>query len=84
MHRRIDLSASVSVQDIKTTNILKHDTSFAACLFLVANGAWFVQKKLGFRIMISSVSKVIARDMDRVRNQGLGLALGLCIYHTVA
>ena len=34
--------------------------------------------------MISSVSKVIARDMDRVRNQGLGLALGLCIYHTVA
>jgi len=43
-----------------------------------------VQKKLGFRIMISSVSKVIARDMDRVRNQGLGLALGLCIYHTVA
>ena len=36
--------------------------SFAVCLFPIANGALFVQKKLGFRVG------------DRVKDRGLGYA----------
>ena len=48
----------------KITDIVKHDRSFAAgclCLFPIANGALFVQKELGFSVM------VMVRDSVRVR-----------------
>ena len=40
----------------KITGILKHDASFAVCLFQAANGALFVQKQLGFSVSVSVAS----------------------------
>ena len=47
--------------EIADSDILKHDTSFAVCLLLVANGTLFVRKKLECRVRISEFSKVSVR-----------------------
>jgi len=63
MHRCIGLSAAISVQNMKKTDIFKHNVSFATHLFPVANGALFVQNKLWwFRVIVSRVNRLSVRD----------------------
>jgi len=66
MHRCIGLSAAISVQNLKKSDIFKHNMSFATHLFPVANGALFVQNKLGwFRVRVSRVNRLSVRDRVR-------------------
>jgi len=45
LHLRIGLLAAIGVQNnYEITDVLKHGTRFAVCLFPVANSAWFLQK----------------------------------------
>jgi len=61
-------TASVGVQNIEITHILKHDTSLAVCLFPVVSGALFVQKwrMVWFRVGISCRSGVSAIRFKKV------------------
>ena len=52
MHRRICLSVASAFK----TREIKDDTSFAAYLVPVANGALIDQKKLGLMLTVSRVS----------------------------
>jgi len=62
MYRCIGLSAAISVQNMKKTDIFKHNMPFATYLFPVANGALFVQNKLGwFRVRVSRVNRFSVR-----------------------
>jgi len=64
MHRCIGLSAAISVQNMKKNDIFKHNMPFATYLFPVANGALFVQNKLGwFRVRVSRVIRLSVRYM---------------------
>ena len=49
----IGLSAAIGVQNKKISVVSNHNTSFAVCLFPVAIGALFVQRKLWFRVCVS-------------------------------
>jgi len=46
------ISGGLMHRPIGPTGILKHDTQFAVHLFRVANGAVFMQTKLGFTVTI--------------------------------
>ena len=62
MHRCIGLSAAISIQNTKKTDIFKHNMPFATYLFPVANGQLFAQNKLGlFRIRVSRVIRLSVR-----------------------
>ena len=47
----INASTTIVIQKQEITDIIKHDTPFAVCLFPVVNGTLFVQKKLGLRLV---------------------------------
>jgi len=52
------------------TDILKHDTIFAVCLFPAANGAMFEQKKLGFGKVSRANVRVKVNCRRSVSNTG--------------
>ena len=65
-----DLSVYRPLSEFKNTQeitaIVKHDMSFAVCLFLVANGALFVQI-LEFTVRVRGLVGLAYRVRDKVR-----------------